>query len=176
MKLSQIQQSRSILPAGQQDNGGSWGIFLSPENPNHVIKLFYDEQQFSNEKIGYDKVLGENDLKMFANQYTVIPLQLDALTHPNNRITLPFSDALLLPLLSDPPWAIVGKLGTKETDDKLSEFGVNIEKLKVNFCQIGVTPWEVTFFMNSISHELKAIDFTFSNVVLSSNTNTQKLE
>lgn len=176
MKLSQIQQSKSILPDGDHDGGGSWGIFLSPERPDHVIKLFYDEQQFNDEKKGYDRILGEPSLMQFANQYSVISVQLDTSTYPNNRISPPFNNALLIPLLSNPPWEIIGKLGSKETDDKLARIDVNVEELKNNFLRIGVAPWEVTLFVHSISHNIKAIDFTYSEAVLNNNADTDERE
>jgi hypothetical protein len=174
MKLSQIQQFKSILPDGDQDSGGSWGIFLSPERPNHVIKLFYDEQQFNDEKIGYDKVLGESALMRFANQYSVISVQLDSITYLNDRKSPPFKNALLIPFLSSPLWKIVGKLGSEETDGMLARIGVNIEELKNSFSRIGVAPWEVTFFVHSISYDIKAIDFTYSDVVLNSSVDTEE--
>ncbi len=176
MKLSQIQQSKSIRPDVDQDGGGSWGIFLSPEQPDHVIKLFYNEQQFNDEKMGYDRVLGESSLMRLANQYIVISVQLDTSTYPNNRISPPFDNALLIPFLSNPPWEIIGKLGSHETDDKLARIGINVEELKDNFCRIGLAPWEATFFMHSISHDIKAIDFTYSEVVLNSNADMEERE
>ncbi|MCG7977427.1 MAG: hypothetical protein N0E58_04715 [Candidatus Thiodiazotropha endolucinida] len=174
MKLSQIQQSKSIIPDGDHQGGGSWGIFISPEQPDRVIKLFFDKQQFDNEKIGYDRVLGEPSLMRFANQYSVITVQLDTSTYLNNRRSLPFNNALLIPLLSTPPWERIGKLAIPETDDKLKKIGINVEKFKYNFSRIGISPWEVTLFVHSISHDIKAIDFTYDEVVLNSSAYTEK--
>lgn len=176
MRLSQIQQSKSILPDENLDCGGSWGIFLSPERPDHVIKLFYDEQQFNDEKTGYDKVLGEPSLIRFANQYSVISVQLDTSTYTNNRMSPPFNSALLIQFLSNPPWKIIGKLGSQETDDKLVSIGVNVEELKDHFCQIGIASWEATFFMHSITREIKGVDFTYSEVILNSNVDMDEQE
>jgi hypothetical protein len=174
MKLSQIQQSKSILPDGDYDGRGSWGIFLSPERPDHVVKLFCDEQQFNDEKLGYDRVLGEPSLKRFANQYSVVSVLLDTSTYLNNRISPPFNDALLIPYLSNPPWEIIGKLGSQETDDKLARINVNVKELMDKFCRIGVAPWEATFFVHSNSLDIKAIDFTYSEVVLNSNADAEE--
>lgn len=168
MNLSKIQQSQSILPKGEQDGRDSWGIFLSPEQSNEVIKLFYNEQQFNDEKTGYDKVLEESDLMMFANQYSVISLDLDTSNYSNYRTTPPYKNALLIPFLPNPPWEMIGKLGIPETDNKLARIGINVEELKNSFCRIGIASWEASFFVHSISHDIKAIDFTYSEVVLNS--------
>ncbi|MFK5951406.1 MAG: hypothetical protein QM500_21840 [Methylococcales bacterium] len=173
MKLSKILQSLSILPDGDQDGRDSWGIFMSPEHPNKVIKLFYDEQQFNDEKTGYDKVLGESDLLRFANKYSVISVELDTSNYSNNRITPPYENTILIPYLPSPPWELVGKLGTQEADDKLVRIGINVEKLKDNFCRIGIASWEATFFEHPILHDIKAIDFTYSDVVFNSNADIE---
>lgn len=171
MKLSQILQSQSVRPDGDQDGRDSWGIFLSPERNDHVIKLFYSEQQFNDEKTGYDKVLCEINLKRFANQYSVISLQLDAVSN-NHRIS-PFKNALLIPYLENPPWESIGKLGTKETNDKLSRIGIKVDKINNDFLRIGVVPWETTFFIHSVSNDIRAIDFTYSQVVLNNFSDTK---
>ncbi|MEW8023677.1 MAG: hypothetical protein AB2801_11320 [Candidatus Thiodiazotropha endolucinida] len=175
MKLSRILQSKTVIPNGYHDAHGSWGIFISPEQPNQVIKLFFDEQQFNDEKTGYDRVLGEPYLMRYANQYGVITVQLDTSNYPNNRSSPPFNEALLMPLLSSPPWEIIGKLGADQvTDDKLVRIGVNVDELKNNFLRIGISPWEATFFVHSNLLDIKAIDFTCSEVMLNSNNGTEE--
>lgn len=173
MKLSKIQQSKSILPDGDHHGRDSWGIFLSPEQPDHAIKLFYNGKKFNDEKVAYDKVLGDPDLIRFANKYKEISVQLDTPIYPSDRTSPPFTRALLIPYLSDPPWKIIGKLGTEAADDKLSKIGLNVEELKDSFCRAGIAYWEVTFFVNSISCDIKAIDFTYSDLVSNNNANTE---
>lgn len=165
MKLSQLLQSKSILIEGDNDGRGSWGIFLSPKNTDHVVKLFCEENQFDDEKRGYDKVLDEPSLIPFANQYEEILVELDTSAYPHDRTTPPFEKAILIPYLSALLWENVGKLGTKETDKELEKIGINVEELKNNFNRVGIAAWEVTLFVNTSSNDVKAIDFTYSKVV-----------
>jgi hypothetical protein len=165
VKLSQILESRSIQPEDEDDGNGSWGIFISPENSNDVVKLFVNEQQFNNEKKGYDKVLGEPDLKEFANQYSTINIEFDTSNYPIQRKKPPIESALLIPFLSNPPWEIIGKLGDKETDGKLVSINVDVKRVKDKFYRIGLLPCEITFFVHSTLRNIKAIDFTYSEVV-----------
>jgi hypothetical protein len=165
MRLSQILQSRSILHGGDDDGHGSWGIFLSPTDPAFSLKLFCDEQQFADEKTGYDKALGEPALMRFANPCCEVTLLLDTYVYPSNRKDPPFERALLMPLLSSPPWEKIGKLGCPETDSMLAKSGVEVETLKNNFLRVGLASWEATFFIHSESRDIKAIDFTYSELV-----------
>ncbi|MEJ2612653.1 MAG: hypothetical protein P8179_21995 [Candidatus Thiodiazotropha sp.] len=138
MKLSRILQSQTVIPNGYHDGGGSWGIYLSPEQPDQVIKLFSNEQQF-------------------------------------NRSDPPFEYALIMPFLSSPPWEEIGKLVVDQgVDEKLMRIGVNVNDLKDNFIRIGVASWEVTFFVHSNFRDIKAIDFTYSENILDSNTDTEE--
>ena len=165
MRLSQILRSGSILPGGDDDGHGSWGIFFSPGDAAFAVKLFCNEQQFAHEKIGYDKALGEPALVRFANQCDEVTLLLDTDAYPSNRKEPPFEKALLVPLLSSPPWEKVGKLGCPETDEMLAQSGVEVESLKNDFLRAGLASWEVTFFIHSESRDIKAIDFTYSELV-----------
>ena len=165
MKLSQILQSKSVLPEGGNDGRDSWGIFLSPEHTDHVIKLFHDKEQFDDEKMGYDKVLAEPSLKEFANKYEEVLLHLDTPIYPNNRTSPPFETVILIPYLSCPPWEIIGKLETRDVDENLKKIGVNVDELKNNFNRAGIATWEITIFVNTVSHDIKAIDFTYSKVL-----------
>jgi hypothetical protein len=175
MKLSRILQSQTVIPNGYHDGGGSWGIYLSPEQPDQVIKLFFNEQQFNDERTGYDRVLDDPCLMRYANQYSVIAVQLDAFTYPNNRSDPPFEYALIMPFLSSPPWEEIGKLVVDQgVDEKLMRIGVNVNDLKDNFIRIGVASWEVTFFVHSNFRDIKAIDFTYSENILDSNTDTEE--
>jgi hypothetical protein len=165
MRLSQILQSQSINRDGEEDGGGSWGIFMSPEDQNFVAKLFCNERQFIDEKTGYDKVLCEPELLQLANKYRVIAIHLDTSTYPSNRNGPPFKKALFLPFLSNPPWKNIGKLGFSNTDNMLAKCRVAVEKIKNEFQRIGLASWESTFFMHSNLRDIKALDFTYSKVV-----------
>lgn len=176
MKLSEIIQSHLIHPNGEDDGGGSWVIFMSPEDPNFVVKLFYDIQQFTNEKVGYDKVLCEPNLMQFANKYRVTTIQLDTSSCPSIRKCPPHRKALLLPFFASPPWENIGKLSTPITNSKLAARGIDVEKITNEFHRIGLAWWEATFFIHTNLHDIKAIDFTYSEVALNMYTKVQESE
>jgi len=165
MKLSQVLRSPSILPNNDDDGNGSWGIFLSSADLEFAVKLFCNEQQFADEKAGYDKVLSDPNLMHLANPYQEVSLLLDTDEYPLNCNNPPFELALLMPFLANPPWEKIGKLGTPTADTALAKFGVEINNLKNDFLRIGIASWEVTFFIHSESSVIKAIDFTFSELV-----------
>lgn len=149
---------------------------MSPEEPDFVVKLFCDEQQFIDEKTGYDKVLGEPELVQFADKYRIIAIHLDTSIYPSNRKGPPFKKALLLPFLANPPWENIGKLGFQKTDNILAKCSVNVEKIKNDFHRIGLASWEATFFMHSNSRDIKVIDFTYSEVVFNNYVEAKESE
>jgi hypothetical protein len=167
MKLSQVLRSPSILPNNDDDGNGSWGIFLSSADSAFAVKLFCDEQQFADEKAGYDKVLSDPNLMRLVNPYQEVTLLLDTDKYPLNRIGQhpPFELALLMPFLANPPWEKIGKLGMRTTDTALAKLGVEVDNLISDFLRIGIASWELTFFIHSESSDIKAIDFTFSELV-----------
>ncbi len=176
MKLSQIQEYRLIHPIENHDGNGSWGIYLNPQQPENVIKLFYDEKQFNCEKAGYDTVLGEPSLIQYANPYDEITIQLDTSEFPDNRRCKPFNRALIIPFLSNPPWELIGSLERQETEGKLIEMSVNTEILKNDMYRVGLAPLEPTFFVHSVSGEIKAIDFTYCETIYMNYNETENEE
>jgi hypothetical protein len=176
MRLSQILRSRSILPDADDDGHGSWGIFVSPVDPAFSVKLFCEEQQFVDERTGYDKALDDLLLKQFANPYHEVTLLLDTDAYPPNRNEPPFKMALLVPLLASPPWEKLGKLACPETVSRLAKNGVEVESLKNAFRRVGLASWEATFFIHSESCDIRAIDFTYSQVVFGSRFDAEDRE
>ena len=160
MKLSEIIQSRPLTKDREPGSGGSWGIFRSPDSSGYIVKLFYSDDWYDEEISGYEAVMNNDNISYLASEHHPVTIVLDTEDYQGIQDRPPSTKALIMPYLQPPLWKHVGKFSDPATKEEFELRGINYKEIERNLEKAGLASWEVSFFVNQETYELKAIDFT----------------